>query len=358
MQHTSSIALALTLLSAGCTADPCVEPGTICTIAGMPGELGFNGDGLDRLETMLYFPSGLAYDPDGRLVVNDFNNMRIRRLEADGRLVTIVGNGAHGWATDGAPALESALENPIDVVYGAEGTLFIAEVHTSRVLSVADDVVRVYAGNGDDGLSGDGGPAVDATFREPAGLAVDDAGALYIADTTNHSVRVVHADGSVHRVVGDGVPGWSDEHSNPRLTRPQRVAVDGDRLLISDTGNHAIRALDLVTGEVQTLIGTGVAASDGDGGPAVDASINEPYGVITAPDGTIYIAEVGGHRVRAIDPTGVVRTVAGTGVAGHEGDEGPATEAQLRGPADMLLAPDGGLLIADMLNGSVRRIAP
>lgn len=336
---------------------PCEVPGAICTVAGEGGKLGLNGDGLPPLETWLYFPSGLDWAPDGALVIDDFNNMRIRALR-DGRLTTIVGDGVHGWATPEAPALESALENPVDVAYGPDGVLYVAELHTSRILSVGDDgLIHVFAGTGDEGFSGDGAPAVQALLFSASGVAVASDGRVFIADTNNHCVRVVGLDGEIQRLGGDGVPG-TDVGMSGRLHHPQRLALDGDRLLVADAGNHQVRAIDLVTHEVTVVAGDGTEGGGGDGGPATKAQLMEPYGVTVGADGTVYIADFADNRVRAIAPDGTISTLAGTGVAEFSGDGGPATDASLNGPADVLVGPDGALYIADMINGVVRRVAP
>lgn len=335
----------------------CDVPGAICTVAGQGGKLGLNGDGLPPLDTWLYFPSALELAPDGALVVDDFNNMRIRALR-DGLLTTIVGDGVHGWATPDAPALESSLENPVDVAFGPDGTLYVAELHTSRVLSVGDDgLIRVFAGTGDEGFAGDGALATSALLSSAAGVAVGPDGRVFISDTNNHCVRVVEADGTIHSLGGDGLPG-PDVGATGRLHHPQRLAVDGDRLLVADADNHQVRAIDVTTRAITVVAGDGTVGSGGDGGPATAAQLNQPYGVTVADDGTLYVADFGDNRVRVIAPDGTIDTLAGNGTAAFSGDGGPARDAALNGPADVLLGPDGALFIADMLNGVVRRVAP
>lgn len=364
--------LLIALITAGCTstdgpsgdgdtdtfpAAACDEPGAICTIAGQGGKLGLNGDGLAATATWLYFPSALDWTPDGALLIDDFNNMRVRELR-DGLLTTVIGNGVHGWATPGAPATASELENPVDLAVAPDGAVYVAELHTSRILRVGDDgLIALFAGTGDEGFSGDGAPATSATFSGASGLAVAPDGRLFISDTDNHCVRVVELDGTVRSVAGDGMAG-ADDGTAARFHHPQRLVVDGDRLLVADADNHRVRAIDLLTGAVTTVAGTGVAGFSGDGGPATAAQLNQPYGVTTGPDGQIYVAEYGNHRVRRVDADGVLTTVAGTGEATFSGDGGPAADAALNGPADVLTGPDGALYIADMLNGVVRRVAP
>jgi sugar lactone lactonase YvrE len=337
----------------------CAVRGTICTIAGRPGELGFNGDGLPALDTRIYFPTALAWHPDGRLVIDDFNNFRVRALGPDGRLVTIAGIGWHGWATPGVDALETNLENVLDVAFAEDGTYYLAELHTDRIVSIdPHGLVEILAGNGQEGMTGDGGPAIAATFFEPSGLAIGPDGSVYVSDSGNHAIRAVRPDGTLERVLGDGVAGLTDEAGAPRLKRPQRIRMFDGRLLIADSGNHIVRSLDITTGEATILAGTGEEGSDGDGGLATAAKLDEPIGVTQGPDGSVYIADLGANRVRRVTPDGHIETIAGTGADGFGGDGGPAVDALLSGPDDVLLDEAGSLYIADLFNGIVRRIAP
>lgn len=351
----------------GNPADPpaaCDGAGVLCTVAGTPpGEgdhpfLGFNGDGLAATATWLYFPSSLAWLPDGRLLVDDFNNMRIRVLEPDGRLVTVAGNGVHGWAVEGEIATASPLENPVDVAVDPEGAIVIAELHTGRVLRV-DDTGRltVVAGTGELGFTGDGGPARAARLSQAVGVAVADDGTVYVADTENHCVRSITPDGVIDGLAGDGAPGRIDG-VEARLHDPQRVRIDAERnrLLVADSGSHTVRAIDLDTGVVTTIAGTGMPGFAGDGGPATAAQLQQPYGVNVGPDGSVLVADFGNHRVRRIDADGTITTIAGTGERAYGGEEVPAAEVAIAGPSDVLLAPDGAVLVAELFSGLVRRI--
>lgn len=349
--------LACGALLAGCHRDPCEEPGAICTIAGT-GDLGYNGQGLPADETWLFYPSALDFHPDGRLVVVDFNNFLVRALEADGALSTLAGNNVHGWAAEG-PALDSPLENAIDVSFDADGRVLLAELHAGRVLRVADGWLSILAGTGEYGYGGDGGLAAEATLAEPSGVVGGADGRVYIADTANHCLRVVDGEGRIDTIAGQIEPGYADgAGAGARFSGPQRLHLDGGSLLIADSLNHAVRRLDLESGEVSTVAGIGVAGDEGDGGPADQAALNTPTGVATDEAGNIYIADSGNHRVRVVSPDGRIAAFAGQGTSGYGGDQGPATEALLNWPADVALGPDGAVYVADMRNGVVRRIAP
>lgn len=336
----------LVMLFAACTPDElCAPAGNLCTPVGVLGSLGYNGDGK-ATESELFFPSSLGFDRSGRLVLADFNNMRIRTVD-DGELVTTVGTGVHAFALEDAPSLDCPLENPVDVAFGPDGALYIAELHAGRVLSVGEDHrVRIVAGNTDIGFAGDGGPATEAVLSESWGVAVGDDGTVYIADTDNHVIRVVRPDGTIDTLAGvAGEPGFADGAPG-QLDTPYRVRVDGERLLIADVNNNAIRALDPVTGELSTVLGRG----------ETEGLLSGPYGVHPTGDGGFVVADSGNHVIRYVRADGSVQTVAGTGSAGRHRDGRDALSADLNTPADALPDGLGGLYIADMLNGAVRHV--
>lgn len=337
----------------------CDDAGMVCVVAGS-GTNGFNGEDLPAADTWLFYPSALASMPDGRLVVDDFNNMLIRVLEPDGRLVSYAGNNVHGWATEG-PALDSALENPVDIVVDDDGALFIAELHTARVLVVdTQQELRIHAGSGEVGWSGDGGPALDAALGEPGGIAIGSDGAIYVTDTDFHLVRRIDPDGTISTLAGHGVPGVAgddDALEDAMFAVPQRIRADGDTLLVADSGNNAVRRIDLSTGRVTRVAGSGRSGFSGDGGPAVEAELDRPTSAIPGPDGAVWIADSGNHVVRRVDPDGTIDTIVGwPRDPGYDQAPVPVADARLQYPGDLLFDPAGDLLIADMLNGAVRKL--
>jgi sugar lactone lactonase YvrE len=338
----------------------CADPGVICTIAGI-GSQGYNGQDLPALETALYFPSALAWTADGRLLIDDFNNFLIRSLDEDGRLSTFAGSQVHDWAVEG-PASESPLENPSDLAAGPDGEVYIAELHSGRVLKVDEaGELSFLAGTGDIGYSGDGGPAREALLSELWGVAADEAGNVYVADTDNHCLRRIRPDGTIETLAGDGQPGFAGEGSDlgsALFHRPLHLRAAGDQLLVADSGNHAVRLIELGDGSIHTVAGTGLPGYSGDGGPGDSAQLSSPTSAAFGPDGAVYIADSGNHRVRRVGPDGQIETWAGTGEAGLAGDGGPAEEAALQWPADILFDDEGALYIADMKNGVVRRVSP
>ena len=215
------------------------------------------------------------------------------------------------------------------------GDLFIADQNNSRIRRVdaATGIITTVAGNGVSGYGGDGGPATSASLYQPTGVAVDAAGNVFITDRGNNRVRKVDAaTGVITTVAGTGTNGYSGDGgpaTGADLAYPTAVAVDaaGD-LFIVDLGNSRIRRVDAATGIITTVAGNGMQAYGGDGGPATGASLNYPLDVAVDAAGNVFIADYVNHRVRRVDAaTGVIATVAGTGVAGYGGDGGPAVSA-------------------------------
>lgn len=342
----------LLLAALGCQPH-CEDPGAICTVAGT-GDLGFNGQDLPASETWLFYPSGIALDPEGRLVVDDFNNFLIRVLQEDGILKTLAGKNYHAWAVEG-PALDSPMENPVDVDVGADGTLFVAELHTFRILRVREGHLDAYAGTGVQGYEGDGGPAKDALFSAATGVEVADDGTVYVADTGNHVIRAIAPDGVVTTLAGTGTSGLQDgPFAEARFAAPERMHLDGDLLYVADRGAHAIRRLDLLAGTVETVAGTGEEGAFVEG-DALASPLREPIGVAVGPDGAIWVADSGNHAVHRVRD-GVLEHVAGDGLPTYQGDGGPGRKASLNLPADVAVDAHGDVYVADMLNSVVRKI--
>jgi hypothetical protein len=343
----------------GRAESPCGGPGTICLLAG-DGELGFSGDGREATSSQLYWPTAVRVGHDGLVYVMDFNNMRLRRIEADGTLRTVVGNGEHLGAVAGAKPLDTPLENPIDFAFQTDGAIVIVSQHDPRLLRVREGKgVEVVAGTGDQGDSGDDGPATAATFVELTGVALAKDGTIYVSDGEGHRVRAVTPDGRVTTVAGVGVPGYTGDGGSARgalLTRPAGLALDaaGD-LYVADSGANVIRRVRIKSGIIESVAGTGKAGASGDGGLATRATLRSPQGVAVADDGVVYIADSGNSRIRSIDRKGRIETIAGTGAAGYAGDGGPAVHAELDGPSRLELA-NGKLYVPDTGNARVRVI--
>ena len=258
--------------------------------------------------------------------------------------------------------MAAQLSRPYGVAPDGMGNLYIADATNHRIRKVdSAGVISTVAGDGTFGFGGDGGPAVAAQLASPSRVALDGSGNLYIADTNNHRIRKVDAAGVITTVAGDGTRGYGGDGGPAvaaQLYFPYGVAPDGmGNLYIADTSNHRIRKVD-ASGMITTVAGDGTLGFGGDGGPAVAAQLSRPYGV--APDGTgnLYIADRNNHRIRKVDAAGVISTVAGDGTLGFGGDGGPAVLAQLYGPRGVALDEAGNLYIADNGNDRIRRLTP
>ena len=277
-------------------------------------------------------------------------------------ITTIAGNGIAGGSGEGAPALEATLNAPASLAIDTAGNVYVADAFNHRIRRVAPDgVITTVAGTGEAGADGDGGQARDARLRRPLGVAVDAAGALYVADTYNHRIRKVTAAGVITTVAGTGEPGFAGDGGPGAaavLAYPTGIAVAADgALYIADTGNHRVRKL-AADGTITTVAGTGAAGFNGDGGPAALARLNSPRGVAVSADGMLYVVDRENRRIRLVDADGLIRTVAGTGSSGFNGDRGDATQATLRAPYGVALDSRGNLYIADTFNHRIRKVTP
>ena len=333
--------------------------GTITTVAG-DGTCCFSGDGGPATSTSINNPSGVAFDVDGNLLIADTFNSRVRQVSPDGIITTIAGNGVWGFSGDGGPATEASLGQFTDVATDAAGNLYIADSTNHRVRKVSPDgTITTVAGKGLFGFSGDGGPATEASLSRPTGVAVDAAGNLYVADTQHWRVRKVSRDGTITTFAGNGSFRFSGDDgpaTSATLTLPLSVAVNAvGELFIADTGNHRVRKVS-PDGAITTVAGKGLFGFSGDGEPATEASLSWPNGVAADAAGNLYISDNGNNRVRKVDGTGTITTVAGNGTADFSGDGCPATEASLSSPASVAVDAAGNLYIA--ADCRVRKVDP
>lgn len=362
------LSLAALLSGAGCGGDSptsgglpavCDDPGVICTVAGT-GLRQFDGDGRQARETSLYNPLDVEFDRRGRPLILDWNNLRVRRINGDGTVETVIGQDFEGAAEDGALAVDTPLHHPGDLEIDAAGNIYIASNHISNVIRLGvDDRVSVVAGTDQYGYEGDDGPALEAVLAAPFGVLPAGDGGFFISDTEAHVVRHVDAAGIITTVAGNGSRGFSGDGGpgpGAQLDGPTRLRLDWEgRLYICDTRNHRIRRLD-ADGSISTVAGTGDPGFAGDGGPALEAQLNSPFDLRFAGGG-LYVADAGNNAVRRIGADGAIATVVGTGEAGFSGDEGDARRCMLNRPSAIAFASDGSLWIADTFNQRIRRVA-
>jgi len=326
------------------------------------GRSGYEGDGGPATAATLSNAAGVAVGPDGSLYVADTDNHAIRRVDAATlEIVTVAGTGSPGRTGDGAPATSARLQFPEDVAVAPNGDLYIADTmnHAIRRVAHATGLMTTIAGTGSPGSSGDGGPATSARLKHPSGVSLAANGDLYIADTSNNKIRKVSADtGIITTVAGTGAAGFSGDGGSAgaaRLRGPRgvEIASNGD-VYIADTSNHVVRRVEAASGVIATVAGTGSAGYSGDGGAAAAATLKAPVSVTVRANGDVYVADTGNHAVRAFTVGGAITTVAGTGVAGFDGDGGPPRRARLAAPSGVAVGPTGLLYIADTVNRRVR----
>jgi uncharacterized protein (TIGR03437 family) len=337
------------------------DAGLIHTIAG-DTFAGYMGDGLLALNNSEFSgPEDVALDSLGNIYIADTGNAYIRKITTDGMLNSIAGDGSIGYSGDGGLATGAGLFQPTAIVVDAAGDVYIADTADDRVRMINTKLdINTIAGNGAPGYGGDNGPAGASQLNTPTGVAVDSAGNLYVADSLNGRVRKIPQSDSISTVAGNGVYSYSGDGgpaAKAEVRLPQAVAVDasGNRY-IADSGNHVVRKV-AANGTITTIAGTGAAGFGGDGGSAASAQLNTPTGVAVDKSGNIYIADSGNNRVRRIAASGSISTVAGTGAAGFGGDGGPATSAQLYIPFGLAVDASGDLYIAELGNNRVREVS-
>jgi RHS repeat-associated protein len=334
----------------------------ISTVAGT-GPKGRGGDGGAATEAMLNIPRDIAIGPDGSIYISDTANCLIRRVGPDGVITTVAGIGSDedgygGFSGDGGPALEAELNLPGGIAVGPDGSIYIADTGNHRIRRIdRNGIITTVAGDGSYRHSGDGKPAVDASLNSPSDVAVGPDGSLYIADTENSRIRRVSPNGIITTVAGIGPRGFSGDGgpaTKAQLNLPRGIAIGSDGCLyIADTINHRIRRVG-TDGIITTVAGTGFHGYQGDGGLATKAQLNMPEDVTVGLDGRLYIADTENHCIRQVSAGGIITTVAGNGTAGYTGDGALPTEAQISNPMGVAVGPDGSLYIAQPLNNCIR----
>jgi uncharacterized protein (TIGR03437 family) len=377
--------------------------GVITTVAGTgnPGSLGDNGPATNA---QIGFVVDLTVDQAGNIYLADASNFEVRKIDTTGTITTVAGGVEFGSIADGVPAITAVME-PNGVALDASGNLFISDANLNHTVihrvDLSTGLIYTVAGTGQVGFQGDGGIALYAELNVPAGLTVS-SGVIYFADELNERVRKI-ANSDITTVAG------TDIHDNRPATAaflnfPEGIAIDGaGNIAVADTGNSAARrfktggdinsfgqlqggvpfgaAVDKAgdfyltdeepgsssevahvlevtpDGTTSVVAGSGMNGFVGDGGPAVTAEINLPQGLAVDAAGNVYLADWGNSRVRKIDTTGNINTIAGNGKDAFSGDNGPAIAAGID-PFDVAIDSSGNLFVADPLNNRIRKIAP
>ena len=287
-----------------------------------------------------------------------------------GIISTVAGNGTVGYSGDGGSAVSSELAYPMGVAVDGAGNLYIADgYYNNRIRKVTPGgTITTVAGNGVAGYNGDNIAATSAELSDPSGVAVDGAGNLYIADLGNSRIRKVTPDGTITTMAGNGTAGYNGDNiaaTSAEITYPEGVAVDGaGNLYIADYSYSRIRKVSAATGLITTVAGNGTSGYNGDNIPATNAELNSPMGLAVDGAGNLYIADYRNERIRKVTPGGTITTVAGDGYTasngqgGYSGDGGPATSAELNLPYGVAVDASGNLYIVDDNNGRIRKVTP
>lgn len=315
----------------------------------------------------LGFPTGLAVAPNGDIYVAENSSGAVRRIDSQGIMTTALHWSDFGDIIFG----EVLPFSPWDLDFGPDGNLYITDDTANKIWRfdpVSEQITRIAGSgtfeNGDYfGDSGDGGPANQAVLSRPRGIDVDDDGTIMFVDGSNNKVKIVTPDGFINTMAGTGTFGFSGD-GGPAIAAsfrsPAGIAIGNDgEVYIADTRNSRIRRINQ-DGTIETVFGTGAEGFTGDGGPAADARLRRPQGLFVGPDGSLYISDGGNNRVRKVTPDGVINTIAGTENDNSDGrfsgDSGPATSAELSVPYGVILTPGGTLVVADAGNNRVRRV--
>ncbi len=333
------------------------ETGAVTVVAG-DGVPGYSGDGGPATSAMIGNPVDVVVLPGGAFLIVDIQHHRIRRVVA-GTIDLLVG-GISGSPGDGGAAVCASITTVAGVTADPSGHLYFVDSQRIRRVDAVTGVVTTIVGSVV-GFAGDGGPGVAGMLADPKGIATDTAGNLFIADRGNGRIRKLTAStGLITTVAGStGTPAFAGDDgpaTEARLGSPADVAIDAiGNLYIADAGNFRIRKVDVSTGFIDTIVGTGTAGDTGDGLAPTSAQIGNVRGIALGPGGALYLADTQHHRVRRVAGN-TIETVAGTGTAGFDGDGADATDARLRAPDDVIVDASGNLYIADTGNRRIRRV--
>ncbi len=310
-------------------------------------------------------PNGIALDRNGNLLIADYGNHRIRKITVSGIITTVAGNGNNGFSGDNGPATEATLNQPNAIIVDAAGNIFFTDSGNFRIRKIAagTGIITTVGGNGEQRYPDENGPASLAAFLFPVSIAFDSAGNYYVADESGARVRKVEGiTGVITTVAGGGILEAADSDGGPAtkaLLIPRAIAFDSsDNLYIAETYANRIRKVDLKTGIISTVAGNGDEGNTGDGGLAIAATLNYPTSIAVDPGGNLYIADNNNRRIRKVSfATGIITNVAGGGAPYQGyGDGGPATQASLGSYTTIHVDAAGNLIIVDVDNDTDRRV--
>ena len=307
----------------------------------------------------LLLPSAVAYDAAGDLFFVDTNRNQAFEVTLAGALTTIAGTGVQGFSGDSGPATSAELNAPQGIAVGADSTIYIADTGNQRIRSITGGQIVTFAGTGTRGFNGDGASATTATLNTPTALAIDTQGDLLLCDTANHRIRRIST-GIINTIAGTGTQGFSGDNSAAtaaELDSPAGIAAASDaRIILADTHNHRLRAIS-PTGIITTIAGTGTPGFSGDNLAATAAQLSLPRGVTLDASGNIFFADSNNQRIRSINTQGIITTIAGSGVQGLASDGSAATSVAINNPRAVAVSTFGSPVFAESPSHLVREVA-
>ena len=331
----------------------------ITTVAG-DSTAGYNGDNIPATTAELYQATGVAVDAAGNIYIADRNNNLIRKVNTSGIITTIAGTGAAAYSGDNGPATAAEINYPYGITLDTLGNIYFSDDFNYRIRKInTAGIITTIAGNGTAGYNGDGIAATSAELQNPGGVAVDHNGNVYIADVNNDRIRIINTAGIITTIAGTGAPGYNGDNiaaTAAELYQPEGVAVDNvGNLYIVEYINYRVRKVD-ASGIITTIAGTGISGYNGDNITATTAELDRPLGVAVDGNGNVYISDAYNARIRKINSSGIINTIAGTGISAYSGDNGLATAAELSTSVGITIDHSGNVYIADAGNSRIRRI--
>ena len=332
----------------------------ISTIAGN-GTSSDSGDGGPATNAGIANPLGMCFDRHGNLFFADDLGNCIRKIGTNGIIETVAGTGSPGYNGDNILAITAELKYPESVIVDSAGNLYIADLGNNRIRQVdfSTGIIKTIVGTGVNGFSGDGGPATAAMIYQPTDLCFDKHRNLYITDCVNYRVRKIDPSGIISTYAGIGTSGSSGD--NGPATNAQFILINGikadasNNLYIADWNGGKIRKIN-ASGLITTIAGTGMYSYNGDNIPATNANLT-PIKIVLNERGEIFIVDGVNNRIRKVNDQGTISTIAGNGTAGFLGDGGPATGAELNRDGGIAIDSCDNVYIAEVNNFRIRKIA-
>ncbi len=349
------------LLGICCAAFPAAAADWVVSTFAGTGSAGYAGDGGPATAAQIDNPFGLVRGPDGAIWFCEYTGHKIRRVAPDGTISTIAGTDKKGYSGDGGPALQAQFNLPHELRFSPAGDLFIVDMvnNAVRKIDMKTQVITTAAGTGKPGYSGDGGPAVQAELKQPHSIAFSPEGQLCICDIGNNVIRRLDlSTGIISTIAGTGKAGPTPDGAAIKgtpLMGPRSMDFDkaGNLWLVTREGNQVLK-LDLKADRIQVIAGTGKKGFTGNGGPAKLATLSGPKGISIDGKGNIWLADCESHSIRMIDAaSGNLELIAGTGVKGN-GPDGDPLKCLMARPHGVFCDADGTVFIGDSESHRVR----